>query len=353
MRRSALVSALVFFGAPLAAQAPPVVFEDLRLLGPDECLTAFQGDFGWSVALDRDLLLVGCADYVLLGGDDPGAVYVYRRQPDDGDDEVWVLEARLDAPEGAVAFGYDVSLARPSGGEEGEALALVTAKGDDGAVHPGRAFVFRRTPDGQGGFSWALEGEVGPPAGVSAGRYGEDAALGVTPGGEAVALVGAPLTANGGAVAVFRREGDGGGGYGWAEEAVLRVDALEAGDFFGGAVAFDGSRALVGAVAFDALSFDADTWLGAAWVLRRVGSGGSAAWVEEDGLVPDEPEEELRGDRYARSVAIDGAWAAVGAPYDSNDGDSTIEWDGATHVFRRDGVGNWELTCSGFPGHLV
>jgi hypothetical protein len=98
-------------------------------------------------------------------------------------------------------------------------------------------------------------------------------------------------------------------------------------------VAFDGSRALVGAVAFDALSFDADTWLGAAWVLRRTGSGGSAAWVVEDRLIPDEPEEELRGDRYSASVAIDGPWVAIGAYADSP--------AGSVHVFRRESGGTW------------
>jgi hypothetical protein len=113
---------------------------------------------------------------------------------------------------------------------------------------------------------------------------------------------------------------------------VLRVDSLESGDLFGDAVSFDGVRAVVGAVAYDALSFDADTWLGAAWVLRRSGSGSSAVWVEESRLVPAEPEEELRGDRYSSSVAIDGPWAAVGAPF-----------GGAVYLFRSEG-GTWPPT---------
>jgi hypothetical protein len=101
-------------------------------------------------------------------------------------------------------------------------------------------------------------------------------------------------------------------------------------------VAFDGSRAVVGAVGFDALSFDAETWLGAAWVLRRTGSGSGAAWAEEGRLIPEEPAEELRGDRYSVSVAIDGGWAVVGAPYDDE--------GGAAHVFQREGNGNWVPT---------
>src|SRR5688500_14821363 len=67
MFRPAVLVLAVLLAVPLAAQEPPVVFEDLRIEGPDECSNPFRGHFGWSAALDRGLLLVGCAAFVFFG----------------------------------------------------------------------------------------------------------------------------------------------------------------------------------------------------------------------------------------------------------------------------------------------
>src|SRR5690606_15776078 len=154
---------------PAAAQDPPTVFEDLLIKGPytgpgpeDGCE---RGLFGWSVAVEGDLLLVGCSRDVVAEGFDGGGAYAYRRDPD-APGEGWALEGALDVPEEAVAFGYTVSLAPAPGGEEGEALALITARGNDDGSADGRAYAFRREADGGGSFTWALEQELVRPAGV-------------------------------------------------------------------------------------------------------------------------------------------------------------------------------------------
>lgn len=95
------------------------------------------------------------------------------------------------------------------------------------------------------------------------------------------------------------------------------------GERFGETVRTDGTRAIVGAYANDALGGDA----GMAHVYRLEPSG----WVFEASLVaPDGAAQ----DHFARSAAISGEWALVGSYQDDDLGSNS----GSAHLFRRSGA---------------
>lgn len=125
-----------------------------------------------------------------------------------------------------------------------------------------------------------------------------------------IAVVGAPLTSHfgisvAGAVVVFRRDVGG-----WVEEATLTASDAQVGDQFGNAVAFDGTRAIIGAE-----EKNVATGNGAAYVFRRDGMN----WVEEARLTSF-----YNVDNFGKSVAINGNVAVVGSIGRAY----TFYWDG-------------------------
>lgn len=115
------------------------------------------------------------------------------------------------------------------------------------------------------------------------------------------ALVGDPLptvagTSREGEVAVFRAHGES-----WERATTLTRSAAAGVDRFGGAVALDGSTALVGA---STATTDRGFRSGAASVFSRAGG----SWDRQATLRP-----EPGGDRFGTAVALDGETAAVGA----------------------------------------
>jgi hypothetical protein len=107
--------------------------------------------FGASVALSPDgrLLLVGAPGY---GADDRGGAYVLRREGD-GAASVWIEEAVLTSGiAGTLGFGAGVALSADPA--TGEALALAA---DASGLGAGTGVLFRRVPDGTGGYAWRRE----------------------------------------------------------------------------------------------------------------------------------------------------------------------------------------------------
>ncbi len=91
-----------------------------------------------------------------------------------------------------------------------------------------------------------------------------------------------------------------------------------AGDNVGNALALDGDTAIVGAFK----DSDNGAGAGAAYVYARVGDG----WTEAAKLLASDG---AAGDRFGRSVAIDGDYVVVGAPNNGKHGDEA----GAAYVF--------------------
>ena len=205
-------------------------------------LTADRGPsgFGASVALDRNLALIGAP----LAGEGRGAAYLFRFEAGAG----WDRVAELGSEDGDAGRGFGSAVALA--GDE----ALVGAAGEDrglGAVHR-----FLRSADG----GWQLAGTVRPDAPAPA-AFG--AALAVD---GAVAWVGAPAAAGGNGV-VYRlgRAGDG-----WAIEDAWEIEG-EGRVQAGRVVAAGDGRAVAGLPADD---FGA----GSAWLTD---AGGTARLVSE------------------------------------------------------------------------
>jgi len=263
--------------------------------------------FGAAVATDGQVVAVGAPKRNTVAIDD-GAVYVYRFDQQLG----WLPPQKLVAPDAAASdqFGTAIALF-------GDAM-LIGAPGDDGK---GSAYVFRYNAQLQ---AWAFESKLQAAAATVGARFG--ASLDAV--GD-LALVGAPLHGSSGAsgaVWAFERVGSV-----WGETGMLLSLNNGSDDQFGTSVAFDGTKALIGAVGDDQLDLGGVNIpnAGAAYVFARSG----AVWAEEAMLTAGT--EASANANFGFTGDLSGGAAVVGAfQANSTAGQST----GAAYVFRFDGV---------------
>jgi FG-GAP repeat protein/hemolysin type calcium-binding protein len=192
-----------------------------------------KGDgFGFSVATDGDLALVGSWADDSVGGRDAGSAYVFRRAG-----TIWTEEQKLRASDGEPrdVFGAAVSLSGQT--------ALIGAFGDDGlgGADEGSAYVFIHD-----GTKWIKQQKLTP----SGAEPGALAGYSVDLIGD-VAVLGSPLDdagvgADAGVVNVFLRNGTV-----WTEQQPLVAGDAAAGDEFGISVGIDGGTIVVGAALDD------------------------------------------------------------------------------------------------------
>ncbi len=128
-----------------------------------------------------------------------------------------------------------------------------------------------------------------------------------------------------GATYVFTKSGDT-----WSQTAELTADDGVANDFFGNAVALDGSTALVGA---PSATVGGNTSQGAAYVFTN--SGGT--WTQDAKLTAQDG---AAYDQFGYSVALSGDTALVGSIYATVNGNSD---QGAVYAFT-DSNGTWAST---------
>ncbi|MBI5433867.1 MAG: FG-GAP repeat protein [Planctomycetes bacterium] len=201
----------------------------------------------------------------------------------------------------------------------------VALSGDDAAVGApadaatpgGSVYLLRRN-----GSVWSVAEKVAPNTPVAGTGFGAALAL----EGDRL-VVGAPYeNAQGfhtGAVYVFARTGGT-----WTQAAHLAASNAFRRDYFGSAVALDGSTALIGAYGATELGVH---YNGAAYLFEER----SGAWTETQRLLPAPGGE--RG-LFGRAVALRGSVAVVGAPFE----DPSAQDCGAAYVFTRSG-GTWSL----------
>jgi cysteine-rich repeat protein len=214
----------------------------------------FQDQFGYSVALDGDTMVVGTRN----GGDSwYGAAYVFTREGG-----VWTQRAKLLPDDGVISnkFGSSVSL-------EGDTV-LIGAPGDiDNGGHSGSAYVFIRT-----GGVWTQQAKLVPGDGAADDEFGWPLFL----DGD-TALIGVhgddDNGPESGSAYVFTRTGGV-----WTQRGKVLPDDGDNGDFFGYSVALDGDTALIGARRDDDLGYSS----GAAYVFRLI------AYCGDGGLDPGE-----------------------------------------------------------------
>ena len=264
------------------------------------------GDFGASLALAGDLLVVGA-----VADDGERMVMVFERHrggPDAWGKVATILESEVIDP-GADPEAFGASLAL-----EGDTL-LVGAPPLTSFVgeRAGSAYVFGR--DAVNRDLWAFTGRLSTAdVGDANDGFGSPVAL----EGE-TAVIGAPVADDdAGAVYVFRRDA------GWSQTA--RVTPLEAAPFdgFGRALTLEGDTLLVGA---PNATVDLEQ-RGAAFVFRR-DDGSSDVWTESEKLTSTIS---ASRDELGVAVALHGETALVGAPGRETEAPSIHDF-GAVHIF--------------------
>ncbi|WP_420464363.1 choice-of-anchor B family protein [Candidatus Palauibacter sp.] len=229
------------------------------LYAPD---AAVRDRFGAALANDGSRLFVGAPG--------AGAVHVFERAGTE-----WRHAAEIPSP-GLEEFGRSLA----AGGAH---LLVAAADGSDGQDI---VVAYRRTEGGE----WEEEARLSPDSEPSG--FGASVAL-----DRNLALIGAPLTGEGGGAAyLFRFEA----GAGWDRVVELGSEGGYAGRAFGSAVALAGGEALVGAAG-------QDRGLGAVHRFMRNADGG---WQLTGMVQPDAPAPAA----FGAALAVDGAVAWVGAP---------------------------------------
>lgn len=219
--------------------------------------------------------------------------------------------------------GYAVSMtALPSG----QLLVLSTDSffGQSPLTFAGAGFVFRGTPDGVGGYTWAQEAMIRPSIVASLDQCGAACSIITGPAGEVVAALGTPLDdhvgGDAGTAAVFSR----GPGPTWIEEGILIAADAGGGDRFGQSLALTPERIVVGSPQDDDVIGDS----GSAYLFRRTPVGMAFQWVFEAKLTAPDPS---GGAKFGSGLALLDDWAFAGAPFDDQQGLSA----GAVYAFRR------------------
>jgi hypothetical protein len=289
-------------------------------------LTASDGgagdEFGSSVAISGDTIIVGAPDDKVGPNSFQGSAYVFYRNQGGADN--WGEVKHLTASDGGVLdfFGNSAAVS-------GDTI-VVGADGDK--VGPnfdqGSAYVFDRNqggPDNWGEVKklTASDGTTSDLFAYSLAISGDDIVVG------AVADTIGANTSQGSAYVFGRNQG---GSETWGEVKKLIASDGALGDSFGRSVGISGDTVVVGAD-FDDVGANNDQ--GSAYVFER-NQGGVSNWGEVKHLIASVSTD---SDFFGASVAISLDTIIVGAP--GND-DPTLN-QGAAYAFQRDqgGAGNW------------
>ncbi|MEE8154787.1 MAG: FG-GAP repeat protein [Phycisphaerales bacterium] len=285
--------------------------ETQKLLASDEQV----GDnFGFSVAMDGELALIGAGHVHDEGGDVAyGAVYVFRFDPDSSG---WIEEQEIVASDSAFqdGFGWSVSLSGD--------MALIGAIGvDDNGANSGSAYVFRFDPDTS---RWVEEQKLLASNGAGGDFFGQSVAV----QGD-MAIIGANgqddacrknPNCNAGGAYVFRFDPKTST---WNETQKLLASDAAPNDSFGDSVALFDDILVIGAHSTD----DNGNNSGSAYLFRF--DPKRSAWIEEQKLLASDG---AGNDQLGRSVAVDGQRIVVGAHHHDDVGAN----QGAAYIFRYD-----------------
>ncbi len=266
-----------------------------------------------------------------------GAAYVFKKNLSS-----WSLLKKITLSERKAndLFGFSVTIS-------GDWIAIGAPQYDPdaGLTDAGAVFIFNRTQGGAD--NWGLVKTI-LPTGNNAHQAGDNFGFSVSLSGDWL-LVGSPYqdydvnggnqVADFGAAYVFRRDQGGNNNWGQVKKIIPSAGGnRNSGDNFGFSVAISGDYAIVGAPNVDS---DASGSLpvsdaGAAFVFKRNQSGADA-WGQLRKLVAfADSNARNPNDRFGYSVAIDGGYALVGAPFHGFDatGRNELSNAGAAYVFR-------------------
>lgn len=269
---------------------------------------ADSDEFGYSVAIDGDYVVVG-ARLEAGAGSNRGAAYVFDRNYPSADN--WGEVTKLTASDTADLdqFGFSVSISGDN--------VVVGARLEDGAgTDRGAAYVFNRNQGGAD--NWGEVTKLIASSPENAAYFGYSVAV----SGD-FAVVGASgedgTGTNRGAVYIYYRNN--GGPNAWGEWMKILASDAEDGDEFGSSVAIDGDYLVVGAFYEDG----AGTSRGAAYIYG-CNTGGADAWGEVMKLTASDAADQ---DWFGYSVAINGNYAVVGSVFEDGGGTNR----GAIYIF--------------------
>lgn len=247
-------------------------------------------NFGWSVALSGDTIVVGSFQDDNAGGTDAGSAYVFVRAG-----SLWSEQAKLTATDAAATdkFGYSVVVS-------GDTAIISAYLDDDGGPSSGSAYVFVRS-----GGIWSQQAKLTASDAASGDLFGTSVAL----SGE-TAVIGAGRDThsglvNAGSAYVFVRSG-----VAWTQQAKLTATDAASLDFFGDSVALSNDTALVGADGDDRVGGTND---GSAYLFTRSGT----SWTPQAKLTASDA---AINDTYGISVAMSAGTAIIGAHRDDHAG---------------------------------
>jgi FG-GAP repeat len=282
-------------------------------------LTASDGDefdkFGTSVAVSGDTVVVGAPGDDFGVEEDLGSAYVFVK-PGGG----WVngiQTAKL-----AASNGIDFDSVGTSVGVSGD-VAVAGAPGTDIGANDDQGSVYVYVKPGGGWVNANQTAELTVSGGLAFDSFGTSVAIDVD------TIVGAaPFTdANRGAAYVYVKPGGG-----WASGTeTARLTASDAGDFdqFGEAVSVSGDTVVVGARMGDGVA--ADT--GAAYVYVKP----AGAWVNATQTAKLTASDGVGGDAFGSSVSVDGDTIVAGSYFDQV---GMMFVQGSAYLFLKPG-GGW------------
>ena len=265
--------------------------------------------FGWSVALDDGLALVGAKGGGRPDTEYPGAAYVFS-----GRDGSWQQTATLvpDDAMGGDEVGCSVTLT--------DDTALIGAVDADTAAggKAGAAYVFERHGD-----RWQQAATLTPADAASAQRFGRSVAIEAD-----TAFITAPNDSDrqgvgeGAAYVVERTDGA------WVEQQRLAPDDEKTWEEFGATLALAEETAVMGSP--NDGTDDTNLSAGSVWVYERTGN----EWNLETRLVASDRDDE---DLFGSGVAVADDTIVVGA---MGDEDPNGRYGGSVYLFERTG-GEW------------
>jgi hypothetical protein len=218
-----------------------------------------SGDFGWSVALDGDVLVVGARNED-ADTTDAGTACVYQR--DEGGVNNWGLVKKLISvdPERGGQFGIAVAV-------DGD-IVVVGARSEDigEGDNAGAVYVYQRDRDGIN--NWGLAKKLISDGPTDYDYFGND----VSVDGDMI-VVGEFYGGVGGIAHIFQR--DNGGISNWGHVTGMTASDAQSSDGFGHSVLVSGDLVVVGAYAEDSGGAEA----GATYIINVPLDAGSAVKV--------------------------------------------------------------------------
>lgn len=264
--------------------------------------------FGYDVDFDGQTIVGGAPFGTHSGFTQPGRAYVFARNGG-----VWIQTQKLQPTplQNNAFFGVAVAV-------DGDVIAIGAPGEDVPQSNGGAVYVFERV-----GGVWQQVARLVPADVVASAGFGSAVAVRGT-----TVLIGAPGDSNAGgnfagAVYVYERVGGV-----WSQQQKILSPDPDFDDNFGEGLAFDGDRAVVGAIDDD---HSGVTDAGAAYVMER--SGGW--WSVTTKLTAPNP---TGASLFGECVTLSGDAVAVGAHRQPVSGMSNA---GAAYVFRK-GPAGWE-----------